>query len=157
MTEKSKTVCFTGHRVLYEKREEIESKVEAAVRECIGNGSEVFIVGGAIGFDTLAAEMVIRLRKEFPHIRLVLALPCPPEQQSLKWTEAQRKQYQDTINQADEVLILSDNYTSSCMLDRNRYMVDNSCKIICYLRSERGGTKYTVNYAKKQGIERIDL
>lgn len=76
MTEKSKTVCFTGHSVLYEKREEIESKVEAAVRECIGNGYEVFIAGGAIGFDTLAAETVIKLRNEFPHIRLVLALPA---------------------------------------------------------------------------------
>ena len=153
MAEKSKAVCFTGHRAFYDKKEVIESKLEDVVRQCIGDGYEVFIAGGAIGFDTLAAETVLNLRKEYPNIRLVLALPCLPEQQSMKWSEIQKKQYQDTIDQADEVRVLSDKYTSTCMFERNRYMVDNSSKIICYLRSTRGGTKYTVEYAKKQGIE----
>lgn len=151
--DRAKAVCFTGHRAFYDKKEEIESKLEDAVRQCIEDGYEVFIAGGAVGVDTLAAETVINLRKEYPNIRLVLALPCPPEQQSMKWSENQKKQYHNTIDQADEVRILSDKYTSTCMLDRNRYMVDNSCKVICYLQSARGGTKFTVEYAKKQGIE----
>lgn len=43
------------------------------------------------------------------------------------------------------------------MLDRNRYMVDNSSTLIHYLRSNRGGTSYTVSYAQKQNIQLIGI
>lgn len=154
---KTKTVCFSGHRVFYNPKAEIEKSLEAAIRKCIENGSERFIAGGALGFDTLAAWTVIRLKREFPQIRLILALPCPPAEQTLKWTVEQKNEYQEILELADEVNILAKSYTSNCMLDRNRYMVDNSSKLINYLRSDRGGTKFTVNYGKKQGIELIDL
>lgn len=155
---KSKTVCFSGHRVLHDSKSDIENRLEAAVRECIADGSEVFITGGAIGFDTLAAWTVIRLRKEYPQIRLVLALPCPQEEQTLKWTQKQKAEYQEILSQADEVKILSDKYTSGCMLARNRYMVDNSGCLICYLRHKgRSGTYFTVNYARSRGVKFIEL
>lgn len=157
MSEKERTVCFSGHRKFNEPRAEVEKRIEYAVRECIANGSEVFIAGGAIGVDTLAAQTVIRLRKEYPQIRLVLALPCPPEDQTLKWSADQKAEYQSILGQANEVKILSDKYTDSCMLDRNRFMVDNSSKLIYYLRKDRSGTGYTVRYAKKQTIKLIAI
>ncbi len=43
MNEKSKTVCFSGHRELSEPKENIEKRLEAAVRQCILNGAEQFI------------------------------------------------------------------------------------------------------------------
>lgn len=156
--EKSKTVCFSGHRILYDPKADIEKSLEIVIRQCIKNGSERFITGGALGFDTLAAWAVIRLRSEFPHIRLILALPCSPNEQTLKWTAEQKNEYQKILELADEVNMLAKNYTPDCMLDRNKYMVDNSSKLIHYLRSQkRGGTKQTVNYAKKQGVEPIGI
>lgn len=157
MNDKTKTVCFSGHRVFHNPKKEIEISLEAVVRQCITNGFEVFITGGALGFDTLAAWTVIRLRNEFPQIRLVLALPCRPEDQTLKWSANQKEEYQKILNLADDVKVLSGRYTDRCMLDRNRYMVDSSSKLIHYLRTERGGTKYTVNYAKNQGVELIGI
>ena len=157
MNNKSVTVCFSGHRILKDPKEEIEAKLEAAIRQCIGSGSEVFMTGGAIGFDTLAARMVIKLREEYPHIQLVLALPCLAEEQTLKWTTKQKEEYRQIIDQADDVRILSNTYTDTCMLDRNVYMVDNSSRIIYYLRYNRGGTKHTVKYAQRQGIKMISI
>lgn len=158
MNNKAKTVCFSGHRSFFDSKEEIKKSLEAAIRKCIESGSERFITGGAIGFDTLAALTIIRLRKEFTQIRLILALPCPPNEQTLKWKEEQKTEYQKILSLADDVKILSEKYTERCMLDRNKYMVDNSCKLIHYLRSgKRGGTKQTVNYAIKQGIELIGI
>ena len=78
MSSKNTTVCFSGHRVLHDPKTEIEKKLEAAVRECISKGAERFLTGGALGFDTLAAKTIIHLRTEYPHIKLILALPCPP-------------------------------------------------------------------------------
>lgn len=157
MNNKDKTVCFSGHRVLHDPKDEVEKKLETAIRQCITDGAEIFMTGGALGYDTLAALTVIRLRNEYPRIQLVLALPCPTEQQTIKWTQKQKDEYNNILNQADEVQILSEQYTDSCMLDRNKYMVDNSGKLIYYLRSARGGTGYTVRYAKKQSIELIEL
>ena len=158
MGDKIKTVCFSGHRVLHDPKEAVEKSLEIAIRQCIESGSERFITGGALGVDTLAAWTITRLRSEYSHIRLILALPCPPDEQTLKWSDEQKEEYQKILDLADEVKILSDRYTDKCMLDRNRYMVDNSSKLIYYLRSGgRGGTKYTVNYAKKQGIELIGI
>lgn len=157
MNSIEKTVCFSGHRVLQDPKEDVEKNIEAAIRTCIADGSEIFMTGGALGIDTIAALTVIRLKAEYPQIRLALVLPCPPEQQTLKWTQAQKREYQNILAQADEVKILSERYTKSCMFERNRYMVDNSSKLIHYLRTNRGGTKYTVNYAIKQGIEVIEL
>lgn len=157
MNSKTKTVCFSGHRVFQDPKAEIEKKLETAVRECIDKGAECFITGGAIGFDTLAARTIIRLREEFPQIKLILALPCPPQAQTLKWSAPQAAEYREILGLADDVRILSQTYTQSCMCDRNRYMVDNSSTLIHYLRSNRGGTSYTVNYAQKQNIELVGI
>ncbi len=157
MNEKLKTVCFSGHRELHEPKEEIEKRLEAAIRQCISNGAERFIAGGATGVDAIAAQAVIRLRREYPNIRLILALPCPPEYQTRNWTKQQKEEYQEIFRQADENHILSNKYTRGCMFARNRYMVDNSGTLIYYLRSDKGGTKYTVDYAKSKEIKLIGL
>ena len=42
------------------------------------------------------------------------------------------------------------------MHERNRFMADNSDVLIAvYDGSEKGGTAYTVNYAKKKGLDVI--
>ena len=111
MNNKATTVCFSGHRVFQDPTADIEKKLDKAVRDCISKGAECFITGGALGFDTLAARTVIRLRKEFPQIKLILALPCPPQAQTLKWSAAQVAEYREILGLADDVRILSQTYT----------------------------------------------
>lgn len=155
MNKREKTVCFSGHRILHDPKEIVERSIEIAIKQCISEGAEIFMTGGALGVDTIAAWTVMRLRKEFPEIRLVLALPCPSKEQTLKWTDKQKLEYQSILTLADEVKILSDSYTDKCMLERNKYMIDNSGTLIYYKRTERGGTGYTVRYAQKQAIKLI--
>lgn len=158
MIDKKQVCCFSGHRVIQkEKLPLIEKAVEKAVIELISKGVIFFGSGGALGFDQIAAATVLRLKEDYPHIRLVMVLPCPPEQQSLKWNDEQKKQYYEILNQADKVRILSPRYTNSCMHDRNRHLVDNSAYLICYLREQHGGTYFTVNYAEQQGLKLLRL
>ena len=54
---KEQTCCFTGHRnVPVDKQKEIVARTGAKVRERISEGYQCFVVGGAVGYDTLAAE-----------------------------------------------------------------------------------------------------
>ena len=153
MVDKFKVACFSGHRKLPQDCTDIQKKIEKAIISLIDQGVAFFGSGGATGFDQLAATTVLNLKKYYPHIKLVMVLPCPPEQQSLKWNDKQKKQYSEILSRADKVRILSPQYTNSCMLDRNRHLVDNSAYLICYLRENSGGTFYTFNYAEKQGLK----
>ncbi len=157
MVDKMKVACFSGHRKLPEDCTELRTNLEKAIISLIKRGVVFFGSGGALGFDQEAAAAVLKLKKDYPHIRLVMVLPCPPEEQSLKWNEQQKKRYYDLLDRADKVRVLSPRYTKSCMLDRNRHMVDCSAYLICYLREQHGGTFYTVNYAEQQGLEILRL
>lgn len=157
MVDRLKVACFSGHRNLPQDCTELQANLEKAIIELIERGAIFFGSGGAVGFDQLSATTVLKLKEDYPHIRLVMVLPCPPEQQSLKWNDEQKKQYYRILEQADKVRILSPQYTDNCMLDRNRHMVDCSAYLICYLRQHSGGTFYTVNYAEKCGLEILRL
>ncbi len=149
MVDRSKVACFSGHRNLPHGCMELQVNLEKAIVELIKRGVVFFGSRGAVGFDLLAATTVLKLKEDYPHIRLVMVLPCPPEQQSSYWNDEQKKRYYEILEQADKVRILSPQYTDKCMHDRNRHMVDCSAYLICYLRERRGGTFYTVNYAEK--------
>ncbi len=153
MVDKLMVACFSGHRNLPQDCTELQANLEKAIVELIERGVVFFGSGAALGLDQMAAETVLKLKENYPHIRLVMVLPCPPEQQSLKWNDEQKKRYYEILDQADKVRILSPQYTDKCMLDRNRHMVDCSAYLICYLREQCGGTFYTVNYAERQGLK----
>ncbi len=140
--------CFTGHRLIYDDIEYIQDAVSSAVQMMILNGVSIFISGGAIGFDTICAKIIIEKKKENPDIKLYLALPC--HNQDYRWNMSQKAEYKYIIENADKVEYISDKYSPWCMHIRNRYMVDNSKYVIAYCKSEKGGTFYTVNYAKKK-------
>lgn len=45
----------------------------------------------------------------------------------------------------------------SAMHKRNRHLVDHSGVCVAYLTESRGGTAYTVDYARKNGVPVINL
>ena len=71
------TCCFTGHRIIPSgEKETIRNLLETAIEKAIQDGYRFFGAGGALGFDTLAAQTVLTLKQQYPHIRLILVLPC---------------------------------------------------------------------------------
>ena len=150
------TCCFTGHRFLPEnEKEKISLALESTVLSLIHSGYRYFGAGGALGFDTLAAQTVLRLRQSYPDIRLILVLPCVS--QADKWSPADAAIYQEIIGQANKIVYTSHEYTAGCMFKRNRHLVDHSSVCICYLEKATGGTAYTVDYARKNGLRIINI
>ncbi len=114
------------------------------------SGMREFICGGALGFDTLAATEVLRLKERFPDISLFLALPC--RDQAARWTSAQKKTYDAILQKADKVEWLFDHYVPGCMQMRNRFMVDHADVCVAYYTGRPGGTMQTIQYAKEKGV-----
>ena len=146
--------CFTGHRPDAlpargdEASEEMQSLVyllDRAVERAIEDGVTEFYVGGAQGFDTLAAECVLRERKTNPELTLHLALPG--QNQTNGWSARDQARYEAILREANEVWFAAELCSPESMKRRNRYLVDHAGRCIAYLRRMRGGTLYTVNYA----------
>ena len=153
---REQTLFFTGHRDIY--RTEGSDAFEllcATVRSFIEKGYKFFITGGALGFDTMAAEAIIKLRAEFPQIKLILMLPC--KSQTAAWGAWQIRKYNETLRAADEVIYTSEDYSRECMFIRDRAMADASSVCIAYCKKQTGGTAYTVSYALKKGISVTNL
>ena len=79
------------------------------------------------------------------------------EPSTLKSEEEPVEIYDDIKQKADKVVYTSQEYTRGCMHKRNRHLVDNSSACISYLTENKGGTFYTVNYAKSKGVEVINI
>lgn len=153
---KENTCCFTGHRnIPREDIRRIKLRLNEAIISAIDDGYRFFCAGGALGFDTFAAQSVLQLKKKYPDIRLILILPCVS--QTKYWKEKDVQLYEKIKKQADKVIYTSQEYTKYCMLQRDRYLVEQSSRCICWLTYNSGGTKYTVDYARKKQVDIIDL
>ena len=150
------TACFTGHREIPSNEiSTVSERLKSVLVDCIANGYRRFFAGGALGFDTLAAQTVLKLKREYPDIELHLALPYPDQAKSR--SEAEVAEYGRIKSEADSVVYVSDHYFRGCMQKRNRYLVDQSSLCICYLTSQTGGTAYTVSYAERKTVRIINV
>ena len=147
--------CFTGHRVVKDANR-VKIALDKAVESMANDGISVFICGGALGFDTLAAQAVLNLRERYP-VKLCLYLPC--DNQTDGWEMADIEEYQRIKALSDEVFYVNHGVASAALMKkRNRAMVEAADYCICYLTGEqRSGTAQTVRMAEEKGIEVINL
>jgi len=151
-----KGCAFSGHRVIADADiKKIYDTLKPMLIELIEQGITDFYAGGALGFDTIAALMILKLRGEYPHIKLHLLLPYP--EQSEDWSENDIMNYEFTKQHANSFVYLDRQYSAESLRKRNRELVDRSDMLICYCRRPRSGTASTMNYAKKLGKPVINL
>ena len=150
------TCCFTGHREIPKLEYDIiKERLEDEVIKLIHQGVRYFGAGGARGFDTMAALTVLKFREIYPHIRLILVLPC--KNQVRGWDVKDIDLYCEIYKKADKVVCLSDTYYNGCMIARNRHLVDHNIICVCYLTKHNGGTAFTVDYATRSGLKVINI
>ena len=149
--------CFTGHRnVLI--TDDLMKRLENELIKLIQDGFTDFYAGGAAGWDMLCGKMVIKLREIYP-VRLNIILPCRFEQHTLKWDQQQKDELEKLISLSDNVEIISEFYTDSCIKLRNHRLVSASSCCVCYYNKNRfrSGTGQTIRMAENKGIPVINL
>ena len=94
----NQTCCFTGHRKIpLDQLESVTQRLRDAVIASIKDGYLYFGAGGALGFDTLAAQTVLDLKKDYPQIKLILVLPC--KTQARGWKQEDIEEYNRIFSQ----------------------------------------------------------
>ena len=156
-----KSVCFTGHRTIAEDKETLSARLYALLERLVTEKKVTdFYKGGAVGWDALAALTVLKLRESYPEVKLHLVLPCPFEEQSAKWNEAQKEEHKHIASLADTKEFTSEHLVKNAMKIRNARLVElASDYCICYWnpKNYRSGTGQTVRMAQKKGIEVVNL
>ena len=176
--------AFTGHRpgkLPWGEDESdlrciaLKAKLRAAVESAIHEGMEHFICGMAEGCDLYFAETVLALKSTYPHITLEAAIPCPSQADG--WGEAQKSRYRDILARCDyETMVQQMNAAMQTVVEdptvnagiagvgyipgwqrRNRYMVDHASLLIAVNDGARGGTRSTIEYAFKRGVNVLDI
>ena len=147
LVNKAKSVAITGHRVM-EKGYDIK-RIEETFNNLIDYGFNTFYIGMALGFDTVCFQILEKIR-ENKDITLIACVPCPT--QAYKFNENQKREYDRMLSSADQTVLVSKEYTNTCMQKRNMYMVDRAGVVVAYLRIMKGGTKKTVDYARKNDV-----
>jgi len=135
----------------------LHDTLKKAICEAIDAGCTAFYSGMAIGFDIIAAEMVLQERNSRPDGKITLMAIVPFAGQEEKWSGKWRKRHDDVLRTADKIVVLNQRYLRGCYHERNRYLVDNSARLICFFSGKTGGTAHTFNYAEKEGLKIVNL
>lgn len=149
--------CFTGYRPqklpylknsFSEEYQRLSLTLTECIRAAVERGYDYFISGFAEGVDLMAAQAVLALKREGYDIKLEAALPSP--QQTEGWDDLSRGIHSMLLTQADRRICADKKADAYSCLRRDEYMVKESDLVIAVFNGQKGGTAYTVNYARKK-------
>lgn len=145
----TKSCCVTGHRdIPTNKLVYVMGELEKEILQAVEDGYTHFISGFAEGTDLLFASIVVRLIENNPALSLEAAIPY---RSRLNTTN---ELFYKMISACKIVGVHSEKYSPNCFMKRNQFMVSQAQRVIAvYDGRERGGTFYTIQYARKQGRE----
>lgn len=164
VNKKTISCSFTGHRAAklpWGSDEnnvrciELKTKIFDTVEAVHSAGKRHFICGMATGCDLYFCEAVLKLRELYDDITVEAAIPWSGQADS--WDESLRTRYRQLCDSCDFQTIVQTSYSPSCMMRRNKYMVDNSSLLIACYDGKSGGTQRTMLYAIRQGVEVIEI
>lgn len=107
------------------------------------------ITGMALGFDTIFAEVCIKLGIPF-----ISAVPFINQEKI--WPKESQDKYNTILKKACEVIIVCEGgYSAKKMQIRNEWMCDNSDLVLACWDESSGGTGNCINYARSIGMKII--
>lgn len=154
--KKMETCCFTGHRDIPPGLiPSLTEVVKGQIKALFSQGVIYYGVGGAVGFDTLAAEVLFELRVEHPQIKVILVYPFNGFDS--RWQEGQRTRYRALLPKYDKRVCVSQTPGREAYLMRDRHLVDCSAHCVAFCSRSYGGTAYTMRYARENGRQVYNL
>ena len=156
MMDVTLSCSFTGHRIIpHAHLTPLTEKLREVVAIAYRNGTRDFFTGGAMGFDRLAASIVLEMKQNHPDVRLHLVLPC--EGQEEKWSPDEQEAYRKERAAADTVEVLSPYYYEGCMKVRNQALIDRADMCVAYVTNPRSGAGQTLRMAQKYNVSCVNL
>lgn len=162
----SRLCAVTGHRPTrfrfkYDEKNNGCKRIKKRIRDQLmllyEQGFRQFWVGGALGVDMWAGEILLRLKEqpEYNGIQLIIALPFEGHDES--WDAHNRRRMSFLIRHSTETVVVGNKEAPPAVnyRRRNEYMIDRADYLLAVYdndRSIRSGTGMTVRLAEKKGL-----
>lgn len=130
-------VTFCGHSIVPD-RQAVEAWLYNTCSDLIKIGASEFYLGGYGGFGNMCAAVLRDIKKEYPHIRLILVLPYLN-------SSIQTAGYDETVYPPLESVP-----KRFAISRRNEWMVLQCDFIVSYVTHNWGGAVKTLEYAKRK-------
>lgn len=121
-------------------------------------GVRRFYIGGAIGVNLWAGELLLKLKEEpgYEDLELVVILPFPGH--DAKWDVRSRKRLEYLIQHSTEHLTAGTEDCRESYISQNRYLVDHAQYLVAVSgehREQETGSFQVTAYAQEKGLEII--
>lgn len=138
------TCCVTGHRnIPADKEAYVEQALRREIALAIEDGYTRFISGFAEGSDLLFARIVAEEKQKNGQIKLEAAIPYRNR------INSPNALFKEMIGQCDVIGVHSEAYHPGCYMKRNRFMAEQSQRVIAIYDGRKGGGTYsTMLYAE---------
>ena len=143
-----KIACvITGHRPTrfwfkYQEKYDMCKKIKNTMREQFiklyeEEGVRRFYIGGSLGVDLWAGEIVMRLKEipEYSEIELAVVLPFPGH--DARWDEKSRRRLRFLLRHSAEQITIGEEECPRNYVKRNCYMVEHSWYMVAVYDNDR--------------------
>ena len=138
-----KSCTFFGHR---DCPESVKPVLYSAIEKLITDQQvDTFYLGNQGQFDAYAHSTLVKLQKIYPFIRFSTVLAYFPSPTSVHTDDTMFPEGLECV------------HPRYAIDRRNKWMIDHSDFIICYITHNWGGAARYVNYARHQGKQIIPL
>lgn len=131
------TITFCGHSDLYDKGE-VEHWLFKITEDLIQKGAKTFYLGGYGSFDNLAKSVLLKHKRNYPSIDIVLIVPYLSHNMPTCG-------YGGTLYPPLETVP-----PRFAIVKRNEWMVQESNVVVAYVTHSYGGAATTLRYAKRK-------
>ena len=148
-------ICaFFGHRD-FKEHFECEKRIINILKEMLSKYEYVeFLVGREGEFDTFAASMVQKVKKEYFNNNCSLVWVMPYKKSEYTRNKEEYDRYYDSIEVCEKA---ERAHFKSAIKIRNYDMAERANAVICYIERESGNAFQAVKFAKEKCAEIINL
>lgn len=144
-----------GYKINTTSGKRLKKRLRDEFTALYGQGVKRFYVGGCLGVDQWAGEVLLRLKEQpgFSDIELVVAAPFPHH--DAKWDEWSRNQLRFLISHSTEHLVIGKDDRTESFIARNRYMLSHADVLVAVYdnnRTVRNGVGQVVLAAEKKAL-----
>lgn len=142
-----------GYKEDYSLCKKIKRVMTEQIKGLYQNGVTRFYIGGSLGVDIWAGEIILRLKEQTGYENIELIVVVPYKGHDLNWDERSRKRLEFLIKYSKEYLAVGDSNCQESYSKRNRYMVDQTGCVLAVCDNEIKGmsaVREMLSYAHKR-------
>lgn len=150
-----KSCCFIGHNSIPISLI-MRLKAISAMEDLIDQGVTDFYAAGIVGWDMICEKAFLRLREEYPQIKLHLLLSQYKKSRMKNRNKDPNKNFGAVLSSSDGVEF---DFVEGCLTKRMAKIVELSDCCLCYYEkiASSSSTALTIRLAEKKGIKIINL